>query len=819
MMKKWLCQVTGGILLWSFVTGTGWAGQVVTDSHRNWAKVAVAQEKALEGAGTPGTLAILYFINDTGSPALDPVQKGFAYMLITDLSKVDGLQLVERAKLQALVEEIGLGKSGLVDPDTAPRVGRLLGAAQVVGGKFYKSDLEQFGIDPGVLNTSDAKLTDLPDSKGLLEEIFRMEKDVLFGILDNLKITPATKEIEAELRKPMTTSLEALIFLFRGFHESDQGNYQMAANFYRMALKADPGLIPASDSLKELEVLGLIGRTNDSRAFLRSLRDRTSLTDQLSPDQVVRRTRTPLEVEKRQSLRPPKPDDVDNDKDGFTENQGDCNDTDATIHPGAAETCGDGIDQDCNGSDLKCPEDIDNDGDGYTERQGDCNDGSAGIHPGATEICGDSIDQDCNGSDAACPPDPNDVDNDSDGYTERQGDCNDGSAGIHPGATEICGDSIDQDCNGSDLACPVDIDGDGDGYKRNQGDCNDTDASIHPGAVEICSDGIDQDCDGSDAICPDEIDNDADGYTEKQGDCNDGNWEIHPGARELCGDGIDQDCNGSDLSCSDDIDNDRDGYTVRQGDCNDANVGVHPGAVDICGDSIDQDCNGSDTICPPDPNDADNDGDGYTERQGDCNDGNASIHPGAVEICGDSIDQDCNGSDEVCPPDPNDVDNDGDGYTERQGDCNDGNASIHPGAVEKCGDSIDQDCNGSDEACPPDPNDVDNDGDGYTETMGDCNDGNASIHPGATEICNDQIDQDCDGIDCTINPNDIDNDGDGYTENQGDCNDSNQGISPIAAEICDDGVDNNCDGLTDCGDTGHCMLIIFGSGSICVPID
>lgn len=42
---------------------------------------------------------------------------------------------------------------------------------------------------------------------------------------------------------------------------------------------------------------------------------------------------------------------------------------------------------------------------------------------------------------------------DGDGYTENQGDCNDGDSSIYPGATEICGDDIDQDCNGSDLIC------------------------------------------------------------------------------------------------------------------------------------------------------------------------------------------------------------------------------------------------------------------------------------------------------------------------------------------------------------------------------
>ena len=300
-------MVAGGMLLLMCITSTLWAGQVVTESDRNWAKAAVSVEKTLGGITTPGTVAVLYFINNTDLRSLVPLQKGLSYMLITDLSKVEGLQLVERTKLQALVEEIGLGKSGVVDPDTAPRVGRLLEAEHVIGGNFYNADSENFIIKPGTLNIVDGKFTNLPDSKGLLEEIFRMEKNILFELLENLKKTPTTKAAQAELQKPMTTSLEALIFLFKAIGESDQENYQQAAAYYKLALKADPGLTAASDALKELVELGLLGRADDSQSFLRDLRDRTSLTNSLSPGEVLRREKTPGDVEQWKIIGTPAP--------------------------------------------------------------------------------------------------------------------------------------------------------------------------------------------------------------------------------------------------------------------------------------------------------------------------------------------------------------------------------------------------------------------------------------------------------------------------------------------------------------------------------
>jgi Ca2+-binding RTX toxin-like protein len=82
-------------------------------------------------------------------------------------------------------------------------------------------------------------------------------------------------------------------------------------------------------------------------------------------------------------------------------------------------------------------------------------------------------------------------------------------------------------------------------------------------------------------------------------------------------------------------DTDGDGSTDDV-DCDDLNPAIHPGAVDVPGDGIDQDCSGADAAIP------DSDGDGVNDNL-DCNDGNPAIHPGAVDIPGDGIDQDCSG--------------------------------------------------------------------------------------------------------------------------------------------------------------------------------
>lgn len=506
-------------------------------------------------------------------------------------------------------------------------------------------------------------------------------------------------------------------------------------------------------------------------------------------------------------------------------NQDDCDDTNPLVYTAAAEYC-DGVDNDCDG-----------------------------IIDETITVYADQ-DQDYFGnplvSIQTCMPIPA-------GYVNNNADCNDNDRFTNPMVEFEACDGIDNNCNGEIDEGPnyvfadYDADGAGDytnamqwncgetppeGFVNSLNDCDPWNSMIYPGAVEIC-DGFDNDCNGlvddnvtGSTTFYQDADNDGfgnllitaiavgctppSGYVQNHTDCNDGNPLINPQAQELCN-GTDDNCNGEiDEGISSDgttfyFDADGDGY------------GEETMVLSLCYAQYD-----------------------YVAIAGDCDPYNASIYPGAAEIC-DGIDNNCNGQvdeDVVLLTWYYDADSDGYGvndntiqaclpyvgYVSLGNDCDDANPYISPGNPEYC-DGIDNDCNGLIDDNVPNPTlwyqDADNDGygnpavsqaicampAGYVNNADDCDDANAAVHPGATEVC-DNIDNNCDGLtDDNVSNSytwcqDADGDGygtfnvimygctapPGYTLTSGDCDDSSPAVHPGAPEICGNGIDDNCDG-------------------------
>lgn len=202
---------------------------------------ALAREGELANtAPTPNTVGVFPFLAVTDDPEMKPLGTALAELLTTDLSQTDRLTVVERAQVQALLTELSLGESGRVDPATAARSGRLLGAANLVQGRVEPSGSD-LSVQAVVVSVPGGP--DVPSpvrETDALARIFDMEKRLALALYEQMGIQLTQAERERVTRQT-TTNVQALLAFGFGLEAADAGQDVEAATHFVRALNLDPG--------------------------------------------------------------------------------------------------------------------------------------------------------------------------------------------------------------------------------------------------------------------------------------------------------------------------------------------------------------------------------------------------------------------------------------------------------------------------------------------------------------------------------------------------------------------------------------------------
>jgi TolB-like protein/Tfp pilus assembly protein PilF len=208
---------------------------------RAQARAAIAQEAALSSQPITGNaVAVMPFRYVGSNEELKPIGRGLTQLMITDLGKLSQLRLLEREQVQALVDEMSLSESGRVDPATGARSGRLLRASRVLQGSVQDNPARaELKVDATVVDAKDAKVVATGTGQDKLQELFALQKQILFRLVDQMGITLTPADRRALSERP-TADLQAFLAYSRGLESEDRGDWAAASSNFSAAVARDP---------------------------------------------------------------------------------------------------------------------------------------------------------------------------------------------------------------------------------------------------------------------------------------------------------------------------------------------------------------------------------------------------------------------------------------------------------------------------------------------------------------------------------------------------------------------------------------------------
>ena len=214
------------------------------------ARSAVTDEQRLaQVPGAPNVVAVLPLTFSGADTSLQPLGRGLAELLTTDLARSSRLTVVERLRLQAVLDELALQTSGATDSASRVRAGKILQAGRLVQGSILQQG-PQLRVDAAVIDVPTTRLTGSTNDDRALDELLTLEKNIALGLFQQLGVTLTTAERNAIEQRP-TRSLAAFLAYSRGLLLEDEGQFERAESFYRDAVRLDPGFSAAQAKSQE----------------------------------------------------------------------------------------------------------------------------------------------------------------------------------------------------------------------------------------------------------------------------------------------------------------------------------------------------------------------------------------------------------------------------------------------------------------------------------------------------------------------------------------------------------------------------------------
>ena len=193
---------------------------------------------AAQNAAQRPTLAVLYFTNSAlvDNASYAPLSKGMAEMLITELAQNNAVRVVERDRLQSVIEEQNLQNSDRVDKETAVKLGKTLGARHMLLGSFIIDQKRNMRIDVRAVNTETSQIDYTESVSGNADNLLALVIQLGSKVNAGLKL-PALKT--ASVTTPASKSpnqFKALMAMSQALEAEDRKSKSEAVSLYKQAI-------------------------------------------------------------------------------------------------------------------------------------------------------------------------------------------------------------------------------------------------------------------------------------------------------------------------------------------------------------------------------------------------------------------------------------------------------------------------------------------------------------------------------------------------------------------------------------------------------